>query len=219
MRIAIALAIAAFAAAVLAACGGSSDQACFENGATAYAVHAPGDTSVVFNWPTAYRPVRVYAEATGELPVNVTNGLQLWANAMHCNEISFRVVTDSASADIIVRNPTFLPPLPASGAFLADSVGACKGRTDVLVDTNTNTLLRPIRSYVVPNGIDPVALASCYHFVTAHELGHAIGLFSHSLDPADLMNSSPRRTELSANDRYTVQLLYHLDPYTRPSAR
>jgi predicted Zn-dependent protease len=217
MRTALTIAIAAFAAAVLAACGGS-DQACFESGATAYPVHAPGDTSVVFNWPAAYRPVRVYAEATGELPVNVTNGLQLWANAMHCNEISFAIVIDSASADIIVRNPVFLPPATASGTFFADSVGACKGRTDVLVDSS-NTLLRPIRAYVAPNSIDPVALASCYHFVTAHELGHAIGLFSHSLDPADLMNSSPRRTELSANDRYTVQLLYHLDPYTRPSAR
>jgi len=218
MRIAVGLAIAAFAAAVLAACGGSGDQACFENGATAYAVHAPGDTSVVFNWPRAYRPVRVYVEATGELPVNVTNGLQLWANAMRCQEISFAIVTDSASADIIVRNPTSLPPLPAAGAFLADSVGACKGRTDVLVDSS-NTLLRPIRAYVAPNSIDPTALASCYHFVTAHELGHAIGLFSHSTNSADLMNSTPRRTELSSDDRYTVQLLYHLDPYTRPSAR
>lgn len=217
MRIPLGLAVAAFAATVLAACGGS-DQACFESGATAYPVHAPGDTSVVFAWPKSYHPVRVYAEATGELPVNVTNGLQLWANALHCGEISFAIVTDSASADIIVRNPIFLPPLPASGAFFADSVGACKGRTDILVDSS-NTLLRPIRSYVVPNSIDATALASCYHFVTAHELGHAIGMFAHSPDPADIMNSSPRRTELSINDRYTVQLLYHLSPYTRPSAR
>jgi len=217
MRLPLAIAIGAFATAVLAACGGG-DQACFESGATAYAVHAPGDTSVVFNWPKAYHPVRVYAEATGELPANVANGLQLWANALHCNEISFAIVSDSTIADIIVRNPIFLPPLPAAGAFFADSVGACKGRTDVLVDSS-NTLLRPIRSYVVPNNIDSVAIASCYHFVTAHELGHAIGMFSHSPDPADIMNSSPRRTELSINDRYTVQLLYHLNPYTRPSAR
>jgi len=219
MRLPLGVAVSIFTAAVLAACGGGGDQACYESGATAYPVHAPGDTSVVFNWPASYHPVRVYAESAGETQANVTNGLQLWANALHCNELSFTIVTDSASADIIVLNPVFLPPLPVSGAFFADSVGACKGRTDVLVDSSSNTLLRPIRSYVVPNSIDPVALASCYHFVTAHELGHAIGLFSHSPDPADLMNSSPRRTELSINDRYTVQLLYHLDPYTRPSAR
>ena len=219
MRLAVGIAVSLFAAAVLAACsGGGGDQACFESGATAYPVYAPGDTSVVFNWPKAYHPIRVYADTANELRTNVINGLQLWANALHCDEISFAIVTDSTIADIVVRNPIFFPPLPVTGAFFADSVGACKGRTDVLVDS-TNMLLRPIRAYVVPNSIDSVAIASCYHFVTAHELGHAIGLFSHSPDPGDLMNSTPRRAVLSINDRYTVQLLYHLDPYTRPSPR
>jgi len=218
MRLALGFAVSVFTVAVLAACGGGGDQACYESGATAYPVHAPGDTGVVFNWPASYNPVRVYVESAPELQNNVANGLQLWVNALHCSELRFSFVTDSSSADIIVRNPVFLPPLPVTGAFFADSVGACKGRTDVLVDS-TNMLLRPIRSYVVPNGIDPVALASCYHFVTAHELGHAIGLLNHSPDPADIMNSTPRRTELSINDRYTVQLLYNLVPYTRPSPR
>src|SRR4249920_693280 len=161
MRLAIGLAAAAFAASVLAACsGGGGEQACFESGATAYPVHAPGDTSVLFNWPASYFPVRVYVEQTGELQTNVVNGLQLWVNALHCSDLSFTVVTDSTTADIIVHNPIFLPPLPTSGPgpFSAASAGACKGRTDILVDSS-NTLLRPSRSYVVPNSIDSVALA------------------------------------------------------------
>lgn len=210
------------AAAVLAACRDASISRCFESNATAYPFHLPGDTSVVFRWPDGYRPVRIYAEPVDSVQANTLRGMQLWANGVRCGELSLQLWPDSTTADVIVRNPQFLPPPPTSGAIMrapGDSVGACGGRTDVFLDSARTTLLRPIRSYIVPNGIDTAATNACYHFVTAHELGHALGLFSHSSDPGDLMYQVPRRTALSINDLYTIEILYHSTAPVTPSPR
>jgi predicted Zn-dependent protease len=206
-------------AALSVACGDNVGiSACFEPDAVAYPYHLAGDTAIVFRWPASYRPVRVYAEPTGELVANVAAALELWRGGFRCNEMSFIVVTDSTNADIIVRNPDFLPPASFRISVAADSVGACNGRTDGEWDSN-NTLLGPLRAYVTPATADSVALAGCYRIVTAHELGHAIGLLSHSSDTSDIMNSLPRRRALSVNDRYTLQLLYHDTPTLRPAPR
>ena len=210
------------AAAALAACHDAGISQCFESNATEYPVHLPGDTTVVFRWPDAYRPVRIYVEPVDSLQANAQRGMQLWMNGVHCGELSLQLWPDSATADVVVRNPPFLPPPPVSGGIMrvsGDSVGACGGRTDVFLDSARTTLLRPIRSYIVPIGIDTAATAACYHFVTAHELGHSLGLFSHSSNPVDLMNTNPRHTALSINDLYTIELLYHFDAPVKPSPR
>jgi hypothetical protein len=209
------------AAAALAACHDASISRCFESNATPYAFHLPGDTSVVFRWPDSYRPVRIYAEPVDSLPANVLRGMQLWTNGVHCGELSLQVWPDSATADVVVRNPSFLPPPPTSGIVRVsgDSTVACGGRTDVFLDSTSKVVVRPIRSYVVPNSVDTAATAACYHFVTAHELGHALGLFSHSSDPVDLMYQVPRHTALSINDLYTIEILYHSTAPVTPSPR
>lgn len=199
---------AALAVALLAACTDGQDSACLESNATPYSFFLNGDSTLVFHWPAAYLPVRVYAEPTGELPANVDAAMVLWVNATRCGEITMQRVTDSTLADIIFRNPAALPPLPVAGVTLAaDSVGACTGRTDGLLDS-TSTLTGPLRSYVAPSSSDPVAVAACYHFTVAHELGHGLGLFAHSANTADLMYVVPRRPVVSVNDRFTLQRLY-----------
>jgi predicted Zn-dependent protease len=52
---------------------------------------------------------------------------------------------------------------------------------------------------------------------TTHELGHAIGLLVHSTNPADIMYPTPRRSTLSADDRYTLQSLYHTTATIKPA--
>jgi len=50
---------------------------------------------------------------------------------------------------------------------------------------------------------------------TAHELGHALGLFLHSSDPDDLMYGRPTADALSPRDVATLQTLYHSAPTVR----
>ncbi|HEY2805029.1 MAG TPA: matrixin family metalloprotease [Gemmatimonadales bacterium] len=206
--------VLAWGAVVLlaAACKESTVSECIQSNATAYAVHLPGDTGATFNWPMSFQPVRYYADPTGALPANVDSGLTLWTNAFRCNELALQRTTDSTQADVIIRNPAFLPPAVGIAELHADSTTACTGKTVVFVDSSTTPpqLTRPIRSYVSPLGTDSAATNSCYHFVTAHEIGHTLGLFAHSPNAADLMYQTPQRPGLSINDKLTVQLLYHL---------
>ena len=215
------LAIAALAAAVALACGdGNNPNTCFESNAFSYGFFVGGDTALVFRWPADRMPVRFYAEATGNLRSNVLAGLTTWVNGFRCQEAAFQLVSDSTAADVIVRQAAVLPPV-ASRAFVmaADSVGACGGRTDGTFDS-TLTLTGPVRSYIVPIAVgDSVALAGCYRMVTTHEIGHALGLLSHSTDPTDIMYTTPRRSSLSPGDRYTLQSLYHRTPTIRPAPR
>ena len=215
---------AGLAATVLgaAACSDGNLSDCLESNATRYAYHLPGDSTAVFRWTTARMPVRVYADPTGALPENADSAMVLWVNAFRCGELTLERVADSNVADIILRNPAAMPPLPARAMTLfADSVGACLGRTDGAIDTTAtpDSLLGPLRSYVTPNGSDPVAVAGCYRFTVAHELGHALGLLSHSGNAADLMHAVPKRRVATVNDRFTVQLLYQAAPTIRPAAR
>lgn len=207
------------ALAALGACHDSVGPGrCFEPNVLAYGFALNGDTNLVFHWPASYMPVRVYAEPTGDLPANVTAAMTLWASAFRCGEVSLTVATDSTHADIIVRNPQSLPVARAAAAALrADSVGACTGITQV--DTAGTAVSGPIHSYVARLSIDSAAVAACYHFVTAHELGHALGILAHSPDTSDLMHVSPRRRVLSEADRYTIQLLYHTTSKLQPPPR
>ena len=207
------------AALALAGCSSESPAACFEPEATSYAFHVPYDTTRWFRWPANQYPVRVYAENTGALQQNTDSAIAVWVGAFRCGELSMVRWSDSTSADIVLRNPPIQPPAPPAFMLAAgDSTNGCRGRTDV--DTvSADIIVRPIRSYVWPINGDSAATESCYHFVTAHELGHALGLFMHSLDPQDLMYTYPHRRVASVNDRYTIQILYHSIPPMLPEAR
>ncbi|HXY69329.1 MAG TPA: matrixin family metalloprotease [Gemmatimonadales bacterium] len=211
------------ALALAAACGDKvTTGQCFEPNATAYNFDFNGDTNVVFHWPSSYMPLRVYAESAGALRANTRIGMDLWASAFRCGELSYTMVTDSTIADIVVRNPVSLPVAAhAARVMHADSVGACQGLTQFATDTVTGTTLTgPMRSYIAAfPGFDSAAVAGCYHFVTAHELGHALGLLSESPYPGDLMYAVPTRLALTESDRYSIQLLYHVASKLQPPPR
>jgi predicted Zn-dependent protease len=219
----VALLLAAAALGAVTACHDNvGPAACYEPNAQFYGFWLGSDTSMIFHWPSSYNPVRVYAEPTGALPANVLNAMALWAGAFRCGELSLTVASDSLHADIIVRNPPNLPAvrLPYTHALHADSSGACTGVTHFTVNADSTALVGPMRSYVSPfPGADSSLVASCYHFVTAHELGHALGILAHSPDTNDLMYAAPHRAYLTADDKYTIQLLYHLTSRIAPPPR
>jgi matrixin len=220
MRTGIASGVALYVSALaVGACTANDPGSCFEPTGTSYAFHVPYDTTRWFRWPSNQYPVRVYAENTGALQVNTDSAITTWLGAFHCGELSMVRWSDSTNADVIVRNPPFPPPVAAGVRVVAaDSINGCQGRTDV--DTiSADTIARPIRSYVWPIGADPAGSEACFHFVTAHELGHALGLFMHSLNPDDLMYSKPKRRVVTDNDRYTIQILYHSIPPMVPGPR
>lgn len=217
--VAVILAAGAVVCAALA-CADHPTSNCLESNAQLYPFRPNWDSTVVFRWPASRMPVRVYAETVGELSQNTDSGLQLWATALRCGGLSFVRTADSTHADIIVRNPATMPPIPAAAtlAAWADSVGACTGRTDGDIDTTLTPrrLIGPLHSYVASNSSDTAAVRACYHFTVAHELGHALGLLNHSADPADLMYVVPRRRVASINDRFTIEVLYRTAPTVLP---
>lgn len=209
------------AAAVLAACGdGNRPNTCYDSNAFSYGFRPAADTTIVFRWPADRMPVRFYADTAGGLRDDLQASLTIWVNAFHCQEASFQLALDSTTADVIVRRAPSLPPTSAPAfSFGADSVGACAGRSDFEIDS-TRALTGPFHAYIVPLAVgDPVALAGCFRMVTTHELGHTLGIFTHSPDPDDLMYATPRRGTLSPDDRYTLQRLYHTTPTVRPAPR
>jgi predicted Zn-dependent protease len=169
----------------------------------------------VFSWPIDRLPVQYFAQQIGALPTYVTAGIALWQSAFLYGEFEGHVTTDSAHADVVVLLQGGTPP----GAPLtsAPPVNACDGSTTTN-QADAAHLSGPIiiRIRWTP-GNQPEDIANCLARVTAHEIGHSLGLLQHSTDPADLMYSVPVVSLLSQRDVSTAQTLYHTQPNVLPA--
>jgi predicted Zn-dependent protease len=181
-----------------------------------------GDTitdTVRFSWPPSALPVKIWVQDTVGLPEDMEHAITGWKHVLVYGEIAATIVSDSNGADIIVRGSQ---PLPAPTARPFERLGAnpaaCEGGTDVFVSAPDHTKLwLPIRMYVIPKyPISDTATQSCLARVTMHELGHALGLFKHSPDPADLMYTFPSVDGPSESDAATILYLYHQPSQLRP---
>jgi hypothetical protein len=173
----------------------------------------PGTSDTLsFHWPRSRLPVRVYSEASLNLPVHVEHGLQIWEAAFLYGEFEAEVVADSNVADIVVRvgSPTKVGFSIRLGRVAAPE---CEGGTGFDLPAGSSEIQAPVRVFVNPR-FDPATpgVDECLSLTVTHELGHAIGIFAHSPDPADIMFSDPVVSELSVSDRATVERAYHLDP-------
>jgi len=115
------------------------------------------------------------------------------------------MVPDSNDADIII----VAGQLPATARALRSMARECEGGTDVPLDPSTMILTPPFHVYIDPRLEDAPALDSCLNLTTAHELGHALGIFQHSPDSGDQMYSDPVVTAPSERDRNTINRAYH----------
>jgi len=179
-----------------------------------YLADNAGDT---FHWPADRLPVRYFVDARGALPRLVRNGLSIWQDQFLYGEFRGVVVADSTAADVIVRwqdsVPADVPP------DTAGALGSCDGLTTYLVDsTKTMTdpehvLLRVRLGYTLPQ------IAECFRRVVPHELGHSLGILSHSPATTDLMYGTPAIETPTERDRNTAQVLYHTPATIFPPPR
>jgi hypothetical protein len=173
----------------------------------------PGTSDTLsFHWPRSRLPVRVYREDSLNLPAHVEHGLETWEGAFLYGEFQAEVVADSNAADIVVR--------VGSRTKAGLSIGLkrlaapeCEGETVLDLPEGSSEIQAPIRVFVNPR-FDPSTpgVDQCLGLTVTHELGHAIGIFAHSSDPADIMFSDPAVSELSAGDQATAELVYHFEP-------
>jgi hypothetical protein len=174
----------------------------------------PGTADTLsFHWPRARLPVKVWAEDSLNLPAHVQHGIEVWKAAFLYGEFDAVMIADSNAADIVVRAGT-----PVKGGFsvirLASALAPeCEGGTDFELPPGSRQLQVPIRVFINPRfGLSFPGVDECVGLTTTHELGHAIGIFAHSPDAADIMYSDPAVSALSTRDRATAERAYHIQP-------
>lgn len=158
-----------------------------------------------FAWPASSLPVKIWAEDTLDLPTHAANAIVAWQDQFLYGEFRGQMVSDSNDADVII----VAGQLPATLMTLHSMARECEGGTDVPLDPVTLILTPPFHVYIDPRLDDAPTLDSCLNLTTAHELGHALGIFQHSPDPGDLMYSDPVVTAPSERDRNTINRAYH----------
>lgn len=163
--------------------------------------------SLTFHWPRAMVPVKVWVEDQSGLPGHFTQAIALWRDAFQNGEWNATVVTDSTTADIIVRH---LPVLaPATGALrLGATRLSCEGVTEVDTVATRFELRVPVRVRVYPSVPGAPDITECLGAVAAHELGHALGVMQHSPHDDDLMYDVPTATVPSDRDLATARRAY-----------
>ena len=186
----------------------------------------------VFNWPADRQPVRIWVDPRAGMPQKVVEGAVLWLDALLYDELRAALVTDSNTADIIVRliddpPPNFFPPglpnesPPCNG--VSEASFSLADSTTIIVngkEVEPLQLTGPIRVSVGGKpGRSSGDVQRCLQIVVAHEMGHAFGILAHSSDTTDLMFGVPQRRFLTERDRETFQVLYHTTPSIRPHDR
>lgn len=174
----------------------------------------PGTADTLsFHWPRSRLPVRIWTEDSLNLPARVLDGVDRWKAAFLYGEFDAVSVSDSNSADVIVR-----AGVTVKGGFsmirLAGSLAPeCEGGTDFELPPGSREIQAPVRVFINPR-FDPAlpGVGECLDLTTTHELGHAIGIFAHSPDTTDIMYSDPSVPGLSTRDRATVERAYHIQP-------
>jgi len=208
--------LAACAAATLAACmdPATPDREC-AGCYYSFADTFPPDT-FVFHWTADRLPVRFWADPRGAMPLLVRDAIAAWEAQFLYGEFRGVIVSDSTHADVIV---TWSGTVPVDTVPDSTVVAACSGATtnpELFSDSSVDVLHIGVD---VDTSFGRPAVASCVRRVTTHEVGHSLGLVRHSPYVTDIMYSSAPMFQPSAEDRRTVEVLYHTRPTVVPPPR
>lgn len=171
----------------------------------------------VFHWPADRLPVRYFADTRGTMPALVRTSLREWEAQFLYGEFRGMLVADSMAADVIVTWQDSVPPdVPPD---TTGALGACDGVTSFVIDA-ANAMTEPIRVQLrVRLGFTAPQIAACMRRVAAHELGHTLGILTHSPAATDLMSGTPATATPTDRDRNTAQVLYHTPSTIEPPPR
>lgn len=165
-----------------------------------------GVDTLSFAWPGSSQPLRIWAQDTLDLPTHAANAITSWQAQFLYGEFKGEMVPDSNSADIIIVAGV----VGAKSRLLRSMARECEGGTDVPLDPTTFILTPPFHIFIDLRFAEGTpGVEQCLDLTTAHELGHALGIFQHSPDPEDLMYSDPVVTAPSERDRNTANRAYH----------
>lgn len=173
-------------------------------------IPGPGLDTLSFHWDKADLPVRVWVEDNDDLPRHIGRAIDTWEAAFLYREFQATLVSDSNTADVVVRAGS--PDTPKLRAKRLHSALApeCAGATDLDIDVANRELRLPIRVFIDPRSLpDDPGIEPCLALTSIHEMGHALGIFAHSPDPEDIMYSDPEVDLPSDRDRRTVEAVYH----------
>jgi hypothetical protein len=173
------------------------------------AIPGPGLDTLSFHWGRDRLPVRVWVEDAFELSAHLARAIDIWRSEFLYGEFDAILVSDSSTADVIVRGASpddKLQRLRLSSALAPE----CAGFTDLDIDVAARELRLPIRVFVNPRSLpDDPGLEPCLALTSIHELGHAMGILTHSEDPDDIMYALPVVDLPSDRDIRTAEAAYH----------
>ncbi len=177
------------------------------------AVPGPGLDTLAFHWDQADLPVRVWVEDSDGLPAHLGRAIDVWEEAFLYGEFEGTLVSDSATADVIVVRGSPGDPKFGIRRLHAAMAPECVGATDLAVDETNTQLQLPIRLFINPVSLpeDP-NLERCLALTSIHEMGHALGIFAHAPGPEDIMFGNPEVDLPSARDQRTAEAAYHTPP-------
>lgn len=175
-------------------------------------IPGPGLDTLSFHWDGSDLPVRVWVEDTDGLPAHVGRAIDVWEAVFLYREFEATLVSDSATADVIVLRGAAGPKLRMKRLHSA-LAPECAGATDLDIDVAAGELRLPIRVFIDPRSLpDDPGIEGCLALTSIHEMGHALGIFAHSPHPEDIMFADPEVELPSDRDRRTAEAVYHTSP-------
>lgn len=172
----------------------------------------------LYHWALG-RTIAVFVDPIGqsaaeELTGAVGAGTDAWESNVYYREFRLRMVNAPGDADVVVRLAAAPTRVTVPDGCPAPGVAA--GVTYFCIDAADSVVVLPLLSGASSRirmdvRVDPSRLLvnQTLGALVAHELGHVLGIGSHSGVPDDLMFTVPRVDTPSAADARTLRVLLH----------
>lgn len=195
-----------------------------------YDVTSSGFAGVIVHWPVS-STIRVHAvdddAASGLLPSALARGATAWNGAVLFGEYRLVGVEEPGEADVVLAwSDATLPvdtsdcsPRLSGTAVTTFCIDEAEDDLRCLDQAESDLLCYPLLPGVAPGPgtVRMVVLISAglrqeevrVGRIVAHELGHVLGILTHSSQASDLMFADPQTAVPARRDRAAVQVLYH----------